>query len=379
MDDSSYPPYELPSIILPFPTPYSDLRSLPFPDPQNEIRVDTSTFSDLRSRRRALNRARKHAKRYRNFASIHPSDLPRAGAKQQWHYKTGSFSLRYNPDVDRYQADLGTELAERFTKREAWKEAQRVDGYCVCCVPDDDRFKGRGAKGQVRRELQERGWDQDYDEEVKAVMDMEGERDHEGCEVCFGVGEGPWDGNGEEVEDWENRRGADLVRTEEEGVGIQRVWVQEEDEDECWEEWADQESYENNGQHVEIKERNLWASWANDNEQAHLEDSRAGVRWDFAVPETVLNFSFPSAGCSWAHSMGPLSPQLFFPNGERRFQWQASANPEAAFDYEDSRDQEDHDSGFESQGADDEDLQGDDDWDILSEDSASTAWSEVVG
>ncbi|KAH7115926.1 hypothetical protein B0J11DRAFT_538756 [Dendryphion nanum] len=85
----------------------------------------THTYRDLRSEHRARNRNRKHLKKYGNFRSIfgpiiQPNDLPSSSSQQAHHVPVDN----PNSFFPTFPADLSTAPVAKFTKREAYDEAQ---------------------------------------------------------------------------------------------------------------------------------------------------------------------------------------------------------------------------------------------------------------
>jgi hypothetical protein len=89
-------------------------------------RDSSNTFRDLRSASRARNRTQRHRLKYNKFKrpGPTPSDLP-SSPNQQPHYSSalrGSAEARY--PFTAFPADLSSAPVEKFTKREAYIEAQ---------------------------------------------------------------------------------------------------------------------------------------------------------------------------------------------------------------------------------------------------------------
>ncbi|KAJ4350400.1 uncharacterized protein N0V89_009021 [Didymosphaeria variabile] len=93
------------------------------------------TFADLRSEAHAQQRVRKHLKRYNNFRSLSPVDLP-THPQQQSHYLPSCasrtcplYKSTYGTCDHRFQAvfpaDLSSAPVSKFTPHEAYLEAQR--------------------------------------------------------------------------------------------------------------------------------------------------------------------------------------------------------------------------------------------------------------
>ena len=133
------------------------------------------TYSDLRSERRARNRDRKHRKKYGNFRTIYPgwqlavqpNDLP-SSSSQQSHYLPlcqDHCSIPHNSKCfcRAFPADLSTAPVAKFTRREAYDEAQwtKPPSY-KRSVPRQKEFPKwqarTSSKKGTQREIRSREW-----------------------------------------------------------------------------------------------------------------------------------------------------------------------------------------------------------------------------
>jgi hypothetical protein len=91
---------------------------------------DPSAYRDLRAASRIKNRQRKHLKKYNHFRSISPRDCP-SHPEQRSHYLPTLLNPRWpnlcpfdSTPYKLFVADVSTTPIAKFTKREAYKEAQ---------------------------------------------------------------------------------------------------------------------------------------------------------------------------------------------------------------------------------------------------------------